>query len=292
MKKNIFLGIDIGATKTFFLVVKFPKSGFEILESMRCETPHGEKQILDFIKYNYKSLAERHEIEGIGIGFAGPVDYKKDVALFGPNMKTKKIEFKKDLKKDLKIPIEVDNDAKCFILAESAFGLAKGFKDVVAIVVGTGIGGAVIAAGNLYRGASNFAGEFGHTLIGEEGFEAAGSGSGLSRVYKGLTGKKLDSYKIVDLAKKGDTKAKKAVDANAKKLGILLANVINIFNPELIVLGGGMSKVGIIVNKAKGYARKKIFVPSLIKTPIVVSKLEPAAVALGAAWMVKNSIDK
>ena len=287
-KSNIYLGVDIGATKTLFLVVKFSARGFKVLESMRCETPHNAKRILAMIEDNYRVFNGKHKIEAIGIGFAGPVDYKKDIAWFGPNLKIGKIEFKKNLRRSLKLQVEIDNDAKCSLLAESAFGPAKGFKNVVGVVIGTGLGSAIIADGKLYRGADNFAGEIGHAFINGREFEESVSGTGLSRVYEKLTGKKADGYHVVNSAKTGDAKAMKAIDLVAEDMGILLANIIQIFNPEMIVLGGGMSKVGMLVNKAKGHARKKIFVSSAIKTPIVASKLGQTAVALGAAWMVKK----
>lgn len=289
-KQNIYLGIDIGATKTLFLAVRFSGKSFKILESARCETPHGEKQILGMVEASYKRFAEKYKIAGIGIGFAGPVDYKKGAALFGPNLKTKKIEFKKKLEKALKIPVKADNDVKCFLLAESAFGAAKGFKNAVGITIGTGVGGAIMIDGKLYRGANNLAGEVGHTEIGLSiEMEVTASGSGLSKVYRELTGKKISSFEIIELAKKKNPAALEAIDKVSQILGLGLASLIEIFDPEILVIGGGMSKVGMIVNKAKQFARKKIFAPQIAKTPIAVSKLGQVSVALGAAWMAKNN---
>lgn len=291
-KQSTYLGVDIGATKTLFLVVRFSARGFEILESARCETPHDEKRILSVVEDSYRGFGEEYKISAVGIGFGGPVDHERGAALFGPNLKTKKIEFKKTLEKRLRVKVAIDNDAKCFVLAESAFGLAKGFKNIIGVTVGTGIGGAIMIDGKLYRGVNNLAGEFGHTLLRGEEFEIEGSGTGLSRIYERLTGKKSDGFHIVNLAKTGDIKAKEAIDIVSNNLGVLLTNIIDTFNPEIVVLGGGMSKVGMFVNKAKGYARKKIFAPMIAKTPILVSKLSQTGVALGAAYAASGMAHK
>ncbi len=288
---KIFLGIDIGATKTIFLVVKFRNRKFKVLEISKCPTPRKEKEILEMVEKNFKSLVERYKFAGIGIGFAGPVNFKKGEAIKGPNLKfTGKIKFKKILEKQLRIPVAVDNDVKCLLLAESAFGKAKGRKNVIALTLGTGTGGAIMIDGQIYRGADNFAGEVGHTYIGEDTeFEASASGTGLTKVYKNLTGANISSVEIVRLAGKNNQKALEAVERVTKTLGLGLASLIEVFNPELIILGGGLAEADLVVSKAKQYAKKKVFLASLAKTPISVSKLGEAAVAVGAALLFRNA---
>lgn len=289
MSNNIYLGIDIGATKTIFLVVEIVGAKYRILETSRIATPKKEKEILMMIENYYKDFSNNFKIRSIGIGFCGPVDFERGIALIAPNLKTGKIEFKKLLEKKLKIPVVVDNDARCFVLAESIFGSAKGRKNIVGLTIGTGIGSGIIIDGKIYRGASGLAGEFGHTdiLKGKE-LEEVASGSGLANVYKKINGKKISSFKIIDLALKKDKKALEAVEYTAESLSSGIANVIESFNPEIIVLGGGISEVDLIVDRAREYARKKVFLPLLNKTPIMVSKLGQNAVALGAAWMVSR----
>jgi len=291
MKKNIYLGIDIGATKTIFLLAEINGAKYKILESVKIATPKKETEIFKMIEGNYRKLGGEHKISGIGIGFAGPVDFKKGIAIKGPRLGTGKINFKAKLEKKLKIPVKVDNDVKCFIFAESAFGKASGKKNAVFLTLGTGIGGGIMINGEIYRGAQNFAGEFGHMWMGEIGkeeeFELVSSGTGLSNVYKKITGKVLDSFQIVDLARKKDFSALMAIDTVSKILGVALANIIQSFNPEMIILGGGLSEANLIIDKASEYAKKKVFLPSLARTPIKVSKLGQSAIALGAAQMLK-----
>lgn len=294
MKRSIYLGIDIGATKTIFLAVRFGGGKFKILEMARCSTPRKEGEILKMVEENFKGLAGKHEIIGLGIGFAGPVDFKRGAALAGPNLKTGKIEFKKYLSKKLRIPVTVDNDAKCFVLAESIFGAAKGYKNIIGLTIGTGIGGGIIIDGKIYRGATGLAGEFGHNTGYDKKekkyeWEQTGSGRGLEMIYENLSGKKLNSFEIVELVRNKDLKALEAIETISENLGIGLANILEIFNPEIIVLGGGLAEVDVIMNKAKEYMKKKVFLPSLAKTPVVVSKLGQNAAALGAAYLARNS---
>ena len=290
---NIFLGVDIGATKTIFLLAEISGAKYKVLKSTKTPTPKKEKEILKMVEENFKILSLKNKISAVGIGFAGLVDFERGRALMGPNLKTGKIEFKKVLEKKLKVPIAIDNDAKCFVLAESIFGAAKGYKNIVGLTIGTGIGGGIIIDGKIYRGATGSAGEFGHTEIlkGKE-LEEAASGSGLVNIYKKISGKRLSSFEIVNLAKNKDKKALEAVNFCGESLGSGIANIIESFNPEIIVLGGGLSEVDLIIDKAKEYAKKKVFLPSLVKTPIVVSKLGQNAVALGAAWMASLKQNK
>lgn len=293
MKKNIFLGIDIGATKTIFLLEEISGAKYKILESVKSATPRKEAEILKMVEENYERLAGKYKIGGIGIGFCGPVDFERGRATMGPNLKTGKIEFKKILEKKLKIPVAVDNDARCFALAESVFGAARGRKNIVGLTIGTGIGGGIIIDGKIYRGATGSAVEFGHTeILKSKELEETASGSGLAKVYKKVSGKKLSNFEIVDLAKKKDKKALEAVNFVAESLGSGIANIIESYNPEIIVLGGGLAEVDLIIDKAKEYAKKGVFLPSLAKTPIVVSRLGQSAVALGAARMASQNLKK
>lgn len=288
-KQNIYLGVDIGATKTIFLLVEINGIKYKILESARKATPKREVQILKMIDEHFKILSKENKISALGIGFAGPVDFERGIAIAGPNLKTGKIEFKKILEKRLNIPIAAENDARCFVLAESAFGKAKKYKNIVGLAIGTGIGAGLIIEGKVYRGARGSAGEFGHTdiLKGKE-LEETASATGLVKVYKKISKKKADSFKIIELARKKDKDAVKAVKSCAESLGTGIANIIESYNPEIIILGGGLSEVAMIMDKAKEYMKKKVFLPSLAKTPIVLSNLGQNAVALGAAWIAKE----
>lgn len=286
MSNNIYLGIDIGATKTIFLLAEINGVKYTILRSYKVATPRKGKEILKMAEDNFMALSAESAISAVGIGFAGPVDFERGMAIEGPNLKTGKIEFKKILEKKLKVPVAVDNDARCFVLAENIFGAAKKYKNIVGLTIGTGIGGGIIIDSKIYRGAGGATGEFGHTdiLEGKE-LEEVASGSGLSNVYKKISGRKINSYEIVDLAQGGDKKALEAVEFTAESLGSGIANVIESYNPEIIVLGGGLAEVDLIIEKAKKYAKKKVFLPALAKTPIVISSLGQDAVALGAAQM-------
>lgn len=140
MVKNIFLGVDIGATKTIFLLTEINGLEYKILKSAKILTPRKEKEILEMVEENFKKLSVENKISAVGIGFAGPVNFEQGIAILGPNLKTGKIEFKKILERKLRVPVAVDNDAKCFVLAESIFGAAKKYENIIGLTTGTGIG--------------------------------------------------------------------------------------------------------------------------------------------------------
>lgn len=292
MNNNIFLGIDIGATKTIFLLAEINGAEHKVLRSVKVETPRKEKEILKMVEENFNKLSADGGIIAIGIGFCGPVDFERGIAIKGPRLGTGKINFKGKLEEKLKVPVKVDNDVKCFLFAEKAFGKLHGKKNAVFLTLGTGVGGGIMINGEIYRGADNFAGEFGHMEMGEIGkeeeLELVSSGTGLANIYRKITGEDMDSHEIVKLSEKKDFSALMATDTVAKNLGIALVNIILSFNPEIIVLGGGLAEVGLIIFKAKEYAKMKIFLPSLARTPVVVSGLGQNAVALGAAQMASG----
>jgi glucokinase len=291
MKNNIYLGVDIGATKTIFLLVEIIGARYKILKSDKIATPRKENDILKMVKDRFQDLSLENEISAIGIGFAGPVDFENGKALAGPNLKTGKIEFKKLLEKNLKVPVAVDNDARCFVISESIFGAAKEYSNIIGLTIGTGIGGGIIINGKIYRGSTGSAGEFGHTeIFKSKELEDTASGSGLVNVYRKLAGKKITSFEIVELAEKKDKKALEAINFVADSLSSGIADVVESFNPEIIVIGGGLAEVDLIIKKAKEYVKKKEFLPSLVRTPIVVSKLGQSAVALGASWLAKKAV--
>ncbi len=297
MKKPYKLGLDIGGTKINIGLI----SGSKIIKSQKFPTK--AKQGKNAVIKNIISIAREffnNKVSAIGIGIAGQVDQNKGVIISSPNFPKnfKNINLKKILEKEFKVPVFIDNDANCFILAETKYGAAKGYKHVVGLTLGTGIGGGIIINGKLYRGWQGTAGEFGHTTIGPEEikcscgkkghFEILASGTAMVNIYKKLTGKKSNTFEIEELAKNGDKKALQTIDTMAKYLKIGLANIIKTLNPEIIVIGGGMVRVKPLWSKLKEEPRKGIFYTTLKKTKIVKTKLDDNAGILGATLIIKH----
>ena len=207
MKGNAIIGIDVGGTKIRAGLVA-PHGKVVKRVTIPTEAGKGSKTVLR----NIVSVAERvwrNDVRGIGIGLAGIVDRKKGVFLQGQNLPRsfRNVPIGRLLEKRFKVPITVDNDVHCFTLAEATLGAGKRFSHVVGLMFGTGIGGGIVVDGRLFRGRDNAAGEFGHTVIdagspyacgcGRKGhFEAMASGTGMSNIYRRLTGKKIEPYEV------------------------------------------------------------------------------------------------
>lgn len=237
------LGIDIGATNTKFVVLENFK---RILKKEFSPTPKKKREFFLFLRRKIKEIIEKEKISKIGIGIAGILDQERKKIIFVPNLKfLSRTPLKKIIEKEFKKKIKLENDTNCFTLSEAFFGRAKKNKIIVGLTLGTGIGGCILFKKKIYKGAFGAAGEIGHMVINFERakcscrnlgcFEAFGS----ERFFKR---KKVFSKDIEQKARKGDRNAKRIFEEYGRYLGIGISNIINILDPEIIVLGGGEAK--------------------------------------------------
>ena len=219
-------------------------------------------------------LKNEYDIEGIAISTAGMVDYKTGIiAGHGPTFKNYKgFDWKKEIREKLNIPAVVENDVKSAAMGELTFGAGKGASSAFVLTVGTGIGGALILDGKLYRGASGHAGEIGYMPFETDKFEALGSTSALSQKSLRLFPEKnlKNGKEIFAAIDRGDKDAIKLVDDMTNILARGIANIMLIVNPEMILIGGGISEqkekfLDPIIEKIKGYVPENIFSSTEIK---------------------------
>ena len=216
------------------------------------------KKIMDEIKADFEAS---HNIEGIAFSFPGCVDNKNGVILGASAIKhIHHFPIKEDLETHFNLPISMENDANCAALAECWIGAAKGLKDVLFVIVGTGIGGGVIVDGKLQLGAHLFGGELGFAILGEEedGTPITLSGHGtavcMARRYcerKGVAEGTFSGKDVFELAEQGDALAAEEVDLFYKYLSRGLYNMQMSIDPEMIVIGGGISANPAIVQKVE-----------------------------------------
>ena len=316
IKNPKIIAFDIGASKIAYGITDFPLSAPSIQYFDKIKTPKSKDEMIEKIieivepllsafggsaKGGNPSLADKGrkniygKIIGVGIGMAGQIDFENGKVLFSPNMPDwKNVSLKNILEKKLGLPVLIDNDARCFVLGEAKFGAAKNYQHIVGITLGTGIGGGIIINGKIYRGKNNTAGEFGHTIVenkfnlkcscGMKGhLESYASGQAMEKSYQKLTGEELDCLEIKKRAIKKEKSALKVVNLMAEALGEGLSDVINFLNPEIIVIGGGLSKMDILWKPMIQEAKKRVFFPPLKKTKIVRSRLFEKANLLGSA---------
>jgi glucokinase len=249
------------------------------------------------------------EFAGVGAGAPGPLDTKRGVVLLTPNLGWVNLPLRQLLQDTLGVPARIDNDANCAVLGEWWRGAARGAKQVIGITIGTGIGGGIIVDGRLYHGASDCAGEIGHTTVEVNGrrckcgnygcLEAYASGPAIARraveaIEAGQTSKlpgyvdgaleKITAQTVYQAAHDGDELAEEVVGDTAKFLGAGIANMINIFNPEIVVVFGGVTLAGErLFGPLRREVAKRAFKPAVAVCRIVPAELTGTAGVYGAA---------
>ncbi len=272
-----YIGLDIGGSKIEGILWRRGK----VVRHAKIRTPRSRSGFLIALKGLLTELGVKGT-RGIGISVAGSIDLRRGMILKSPNLRFLKNFSPRDwVAKNFKKPVRLDNDAKCFLRGELTFGQARGKKNVVALTLGTGVGGAVAADGRLLRGSHVSAMELGHSVISREqgkflNIEDLVSSHGFRRL--GVA----DPLAVQNKGFAGDRKAIKIYEQIGKYLGVGLSNFVNIFDPELIVLGGGISRADYLLLKPALREMRKHTLTSLrLLPPVRISKLKYAG-ALGA----------
>ena len=289
MEKYI-IGVDLGGTNIRAGLVL----GSKVIKKVEVKTePDKGKAIV--IKNLVKAINNvmTKGVIGIGIGSPGPLDYRKGLIIRTKNIPLERVNLKKILEKKFNVPVFVDNDANCFALGEAVYGSGKKHNCVIGLTIGTGVGGGIVINKKVLHGRLN-AGELGHMTIKFDGRKARScnngdleeyvSTRGIMRTAKGLKAKTpLDVY---NLALKGNKKAINVFEKMGFYLGIAVANFVNIFDPDVVIIGGEISNAWKFFSKSmKKTVKQRAYVN---KNPIIIqSRLKDAAV-LGAALLVRR----
>jgi glucokinase len=260
------------------------------------------KKLTEEIKSIYKlEKIDKNDILGIGVGLPGPIDFEKGLVHYFPNIKGfKDTPLRKIIQRNTGIKTYIDNDTNLMALAESKFGSGRGFENSIYLTLGTGVGGAIFVDGKLYRGKNFTAGEIGHIPIGIKGAKCNCGGEACLERYVGnryilKKAKKIfkkSNLTLEDLSQMAKRKNKRAIfiwREVAKYLGVVLAGLINFFNPECIVIGGGISKAGrILFMQIRKTVRMRAMKPSLKGLKILRARLGDDAGIIGAALLVQS----
>ena len=243
------LGIDIGGTKTLCVVVDDSGAEPRVVDERRVSTdPRGDAG--EAIVELARSFAD---IDSVGVGIAGLVSRDGTVAVTTHLPGVRDVPLRRQVEGALGIPVAVDNDATCAAVAEWRVGAARGCRDALVVTLGTGIGGGAIVDGRVARGHNGYAAEFGHMVVERNGprcpcgrrgcWEEYASGGGLSRLAGGVA-----SERVVEGFVARDEASVRVVGEFADWVAIGLHNLVNIHDPELIVLGGGLGSLPEIVD--------------------------------------------
>jgi len=304
MKKKFIIGIDLGGTnlKTALFDSRLRIIDKEVVDTQRfLRKPRLIQAICDSVhRITGKNKVTRKEIIGIGLGVPGPTDHASGIVHFFPNIPGwKKVNLKSILKKRLKLPIFLDNDAKLMTLAEYGLGAGRGFQNVLCLTLGTGVGGGLILNGELYRGKDNAAGEIGHLPINEKGPACNCGGWACLESYIGnnpilkeardVFKKTISLEELSLLAKKGNKKAKGIWIRIGEHLGVALAGMVNVLNLDAVVLGGGIANAGLVLfQKTRETIRKRAMSVQAKRIKVLKARLGSDAGMVGAALLVKE----
>ncbi|HXF09688.1 MAG TPA: ROK family protein [Desulfuromonadaceae bacterium] len=287
------IGIDLGGTKIEGVVLD--AAGKETFrQRIDTQQEHGYRHILSRVKELHDVLVAQigKKSNTFGIGTPGAISPRtglmknsNTVCLNGQPVKT-------DLEKLLDRKIEIQNDANCFAMAEALHGAGKGKNLVFGVIMGTGCGGGIVYKGEVFTGRQAIAGEWGHTSIdpagpacycGQRGcVETYISGGGAEARYAEKYGKKKAFQEIVKEFQAGDAEAVEFMNQFFGRFGRAMANLIDVLDPDVIVLGGGLSNFDSLYTNGVAEVAKRVFSDSL-ETPIVKNQLGDSAGVIGAA---------
>jgi glucokinase len=319
-KGDHVIGVDLGGTKILAGVFNHTLESIGTAK-LSTKSQRGVDKVVERIARCVQDAADEadlsmKQIAGVGIGAPGAVDFDSGTVIFAPNLEGwKEVPLKKDLEKALGVPVFVENDCNIAALGVYVAELKSKPRSMVGIFVGTGIGGGLVVNGELYSGYCHTAGEIGHMVLDVSGpkcgcgnkgcFEAlasrtaifqqikAGVKDGEKTILSEMLGNDLEDLRSGDLRKairRGDKFVDRIIEGASEYIGIATANLINILNPEVVVLGGGVIEalademMSVIVETAKDYA-----MPGTMKgVEIIPSKLGDNAGITGAAVLARR----
>lgn len=298
---QVRIGIDIGGTDTKIGLIDVHQ---HIIAKQTIKTNAGRpaEEVIEEIGEAVLALLEQQRIPmdqcvGAGIGVPGTVDKKRGVVRYSNNIRWEEVDIVRKMGDFLPIPIYIANDADCAALGETIAGAGRDYQDVVMLTLGTGVGGGIILDGSIYEGKGIGGSELGHMVIVENGepctcgrkgcLEAYASATALIREARRAVGKELTPEEIFSMAKR-DKVMKEIVDSYVRRLGIGIVNIVNIFRPQLVLLGGGISAQGEVLTEPLAesmvqgcFGKEKSEIPE-----IRIASLGNEAGMIGAAGLI------
>jgi glucokinase len=255
------------------------------------------------------NLPDGAHIAALGICCPGPLDHLTGTLINPPNLpELHNTPLKQMLAEQLNLPVSLEHDAKAAALGEFYFGAGQDERSMVYIVVGTGVGAAIIMDGQLYRGMRNYAGEFGHTTLDQHGVQCACGSQGCVETYmsgpwlayhyerlleqeQGHASERVTGRQVANLATQGDRLAMQVMNNAGKALGTAVATMAMILDIELFVVGGSVAKSGdLLIEPARENLPKYSFKSVSSRTRLIASKLGEDAPLLGCAWLARQAL--
>jgi len=322
-RQQYIIGVDLGGTNIVVGAMSADGQHHFAMRSIPTSAESGAESVADRIVGLIEGVildtiaqtdAARRDFIGVGIGAPGPLDREKGIVIVAPNLGWRNFPLRDRIAERLHLPATLDNDANCATVGEWWQGAAQGGRNVIGITIGTGIGGGLIIEGELFHGASDVAGEIGHTTIDLNGrhckcgnygcLEAYASGPAIAvrarevlvreetaSLLPSLVGGRLDEITaetVYRAAQQGDAVASEIVRDTARYLGVGIANMLNILNADVVVVAGGVTQAGdALFVPLRAEVRRRAFRPAVDATRIVPGDLPGTAGVVGAVATFK-----
>ena len=310
------IGVDLGGTK---MAVGVVDSDQQVHYQGR-EPSTGlseEKLVEELARELLEAKQARPDVLAAGLGIPATIDRDRGLAIHAVNLTITDVPIRDLMEERIGLPVFVDNDANVAALAEHLYGAGRGSQNVVLLTIGTGIGGGLILNGEVYRGSTGAAAELGHIVIEEDGppcqgncpnhgcVEALASGTAIAKagreaaerdpesaLGKALAEGPIAGRTVTELALAGDGPAREIVAQAGRHIGVALTSLANIFDPDVFVIGGGVSAVGdLLLDPAREELRARAL-PPMNERPVKLAELGPDAGMIGAAAMALIELDR
>jgi glucokinase len=308
------IGVDLGGTKMLVGVLADTEPLYEQREASKGQT---EDELVELLVREIEEAREaRPEAAAIGLGIPATIDHDKGIAVAAVNLPLSDLPIREIVSERTGLPVFVDNDGNVAALAEYLYGAAKGMPHMVMLTVGTGIGGGLILGGEIYRGSTGAGAELGHVVIQADGppcqgncpnhgcVEALASGTALGREARAAAesspdsalgrtlaaGEEIDGKAVTEAALAGDETAIGVFELIGARLGVACSSFANIFQPNAIVVGGGVIAAGdLLLEPARREVRERGLNP-MNRTPILEATLGNDAGMIGAAALARTEL--
>jgi glucokinase len=312
---DVTIGVDLGGTK--MLIGAVGGDGRVVHRRVATSAGLGPDEVLTLLEDELAlALGSCPEAAAIGLGVPCTIDRGAGVCVSAVNLPLIDVPIRDRIAARFGLPVAIDNDGNVAAIAESRAGAARGARDVVLLTIGTGIGGGLILDGRPYRGAHGAGAELGHVVVDIDGprcqgncpnrgcIEAIASGTALAaeatRVAAAApesalgraaaAGETIDGRLVTGLARDGDGEAREVLTTIGRRLGVALAGLANIFDPEVIVIGGGVMDAGeLLLEPAREELRSRALPPQN-RTPVRAAALGPDAGMVGAAILAADEL--
>jgi glucokinase len=296
------IGVDLGGTKILAGVVA--RDG-EVVRRHESATPlDSQERVIAELEAAVSALLD-DSVGAIGFGISSPIDAARGVVVRCPNLLLENVPLRDHMRERFSLPVGLDNDANAAAIGEWRAGAGRGIDDLVMLTLGTGVGGGVISGGVPFRGRNGEGAELGHAVLVHDGRPSQGSATGLgvlesyvsghaaTETAREAFGPAADAHRLVRLANEGDAEARAILTEIGRELGSGVGTFVNIFAPELVLLGGGFGVAAFdyLAGPAEEIARRQALDPMRDEFRIAKAELGTASGLIGAAFVGFEALD-